>query len=68
MMSVGEDEQEYPDGEPSDDICTPNYSSEVTLDENGNPGFYKSTARAQSSHPWPLGFARSWSRNSRRRE
>jgi hypothetical protein len=44
MMSVGEDGQEYGDVEArtndGNEIYTPNYVSEVTLDEMGNPGFY----------------------------
>ena len=45
MMLVGENGNEYGDIErpPKQrgvEICTPNYVSEVTVDQNGNPGFY----------------------------
>ena len=39
MMLVGEDGQEHGDVEGLE-IYTPNYVSDVTIDEKGNPGFY----------------------------
>lgn len=42
MMLVGENGNEYGDVErpAKEGVYTPNYVSEVTVDQNGNPGFY----------------------------
>lgn len=42
MMRIGEDGGSYEPGEVTayDEIYTPNYVSDVTIHEDGNPGFY----------------------------
>ena len=43
MMGVGEDGQEYSDDVAligDEQVYTPNYFSDVTIDKDGNPGFY----------------------------